>query len=36
VNGLVDVLDAKIIKPAKARFAEHSAQKAEGLRIKDI
>jgi hypothetical protein len=30
------VMDAEIIKPAEARFAELLARKAEDLRIKDI
>jgi len=36
VDRLIEVLDAKIVKPAQVRFAELLARKAEDLRIKDI
>jgi hypothetical protein len=36
VDRLIEVLDAQIVKPAQARFAELLARKAERLRIKDI
>jgi Pentapeptide repeats (8 copies) len=36
VERLVEVLDAEIVKPAEARFAELLARKAEDLRIRDI
>jgi uncharacterized protein YjbI with pentapeptide repeats len=36
VDRLIEVLDAEIVKPAQARFAELLARKAEHLRIKDI
>ncbi len=36
VERLVEVLDANIVKPAEARFAELLARKAEDLRIKDV
>jgi hypothetical protein len=36
VDRLIEVLDAEIIKPAEAKFAELLARKAEDLRIRDI
>jgi hypothetical protein len=36
LDRLVEVLDAEIISPAKARFAVLLARKAEELRIKDV
>jgi hypothetical protein len=36
VDRLIEVLDAEIIRPAKVRFAELLARKAEELRVKDI
>ena len=36
VDRLVEVLDAAIIEPAQARFAELLAQKAAELRVRDI
>ena len=36
VDRLVQVLDAKIITPAKTRFAELRTRKAEELRIRDV
>ena len=35
VQRLVEVLDLKIIEPAKARFAELLARKAEKMRVED-
>ena len=36
VDRLIDVLDAEIVEPAKARFIELLAKKAEAMRIRDI
>jgi hypothetical protein len=36
VQRLVEVLDLEIIEPAKARFAELLARKAEKMRVRDI
>jgi uncharacterized protein YjbI with pentapeptide repeats len=36
VDRLIEVLDTEIITPAQARFAELLAQKAEGIRFKDV
>jgi hypothetical protein len=36
VDRLIEVLDAEIVSPAKMRFAELLARKAEGMRVKDI
>jgi uncharacterized protein YjbI with pentapeptide repeats len=36
VDRLIEVLDAEIVDPARARFAELLARKAEGMKVKDI
>jgi hypothetical protein len=36
VDRLIEVLDAEIVRPAQARFAELLARKAEELRVRDI
>ena len=36
VDRLIEVLDAKIVRPARARFADLLVGKAEKLRVEDI
>jgi hypothetical protein len=36
VDRLIEVLDAKIVRPAQARFADLLVRKAEKLRVEDI
>ena len=36
VDRLIEVLDAKIVRPAQAKFADLLARKAEEMRVKDI
>jgi hypothetical protein len=36
VDRLIEVLDVEIIEPAKTRFVELLAKKAEAMRVRDI